>query len=86
MTYKEALDYLLIFFSDATDEEYYQSEVFIQSLDLAVTALKKQVANRVVKAGINSEEYACPSCGLLYWEEYDIGAHCSSCGQKLMVY
>lgn len=85
MTYKEALDYLLIFFSDATDEEYYQSEVFIQALDLAVTALGKQVAKGMDRAGIKGEEYSCPSCGLLYWDEYDIDTHCSSCGQKLMV-
>lgn len=83
MNYREALDYLLPFFSDSTDEDYYKSEVFAQSLDVAVTALKKQIAIE------NAEkEQKCRVCGCTwnnacvggcYWVEEDL---CNQCAER----
>lgn len=39
--------YLSLFFSDATDMDYVESEVFAQSLGIALEVLEKYIEDRV---------------------------------------
>lgn len=55
--------------------------MYIESVDLAIEALKKQMPAKIEKSNTRAYGY-CPECGKVFWDKWE-NEYCESCGQKL---
>jgi hypothetical protein len=63
------------------DKDSIMVKRIFKALDLAISALEKQMANEPVTEGVYGALYdACPVCG----QAVDYCAFCPTCGQKLV--
>ena len=85
MTEQEAYN-ILNEVKELDDSMYAYNRQYLESVDMALEALKKQVPKkmRVRKFDVNGKCYKfriCKSCGYTYADVYM--NYCSACGQKI---
>lgn len=85
MTEQEAYN-ILNEVKELDDSMYAYNRQYLESVDMALEALKKQVPKkmRVRKFDVNGKCYKfriCKSCGYTYGDVYM--NYCSACGQKI---
>lgn len=63
-----------------------EKEVSEKMINLATTALKKQIAKKPIICGENPDgtyQFKCPECGRLWWEKSYITKYCDKCGNLI---
>ena len=97
MTNEQAIDNLSVLWErmrESHDGNAFVADVSIESLDMAIEALQKQVPQKVKQqyksyngAITCFEEFVCPACGVLFYDDYSETTQyydfCPNCGQAI---
>lgn len=83
MTEKEAKNMIERLFSDSTDSAYPFTELFAESLRIAIFALEKQIPKKPIRVPVGkngSSTDGCPVCKREFYEKFNC---CPDCGTAL---
>ena len=83
MNENEAIEWIESLRDSEDLQEFYYQDIFIESLDMAIQALEKQIPKKPITRS-NTNIADCPCCGAtVRGIKNPFGDWCSNCGQKL---
>ena len=88
MNENEAIEWIESLRDSEDLQEFYYQDIFIESLDMAIQALEKQIPKKVVPRHIRKydgfDDGECPTCGnSVLRDGFSNDVYCDYCGQKL---